>query len=113
MASSVRSARMAVENCLRGASLGLQHGPFGEVAVPLDERWKRPPASDDNLEQVPDALRHLPVMAVDEEKVSFVIGLFGLTRPIDLPPVRPRGSAAIVAWGRNLAGRPNDEACRM
>src|SRR5258708_36680561 len=84
MARSLRSPRIMVQDRLRGASLGLQHGPFGDVAVPFDKRWKRPPASNNNREQVPDALRHLPVMAVDEEEFSLVIGLFGMTRQMDL-----------------------------
>src|SRR6266481_5587934 len=100
---------MAAENRLRGASLGLQHRPFGDVAVPLDKCWKRPPASDDNLEQVPDASRHLPVVAVDEQEVSFVIGLFGMTREMDLTHVLERENVEIVERGIALVCRRNDD----
>ena len=55
---------MVVEDRLRGASLGVQHGPFGDVAVPLDKRRKQAAASDDNLEQLTSRLRDRSVASI-------------------------------------------------
>ena len=78
---------MAVENCLRGGCLRLEHGPVGNVAVPFDQCGDWPALADHDGEELPDRVGDRSVMAVDEEKVALVVRLLGVPRQVDLAHV--------------------------
>src|SRR5271156_6676843 len=76
--------RMTVEDRLRSGGFGLEHRPFRNIAVPLDQRRNRATSADDDLEELPYRIGDRAVMAVDKKKIALVIGLFGMSRQMYL-----------------------------
>src|ERR1700688_255238 len=74
----------AVEDRLRRGGLRFEDRPIRNVAVPLDQRRNRPALGDHDLVQLPHGIRDRAVMAVDQERIPLVIGLFRMTREVGL-----------------------------
>ena len=83
--------------------------PFGNVAVPFDQRRDRPRLRDDDLEQVPDRVGDRPVVAVDEQGVAFVVALFGMSGEMDLADRRERKIGQIVERREAVIGRRHED----
>src|SRR5260370_14822312 len=75
---------VTVQDRLRGGGLGLENRPFGNIAVPFHERWKRTATAHDDLEELPHRIGNRPVMTIDEQAVALVIFLFGVSRQVNL-----------------------------
>src|SRR5882724_10354189 len=90
---------MAIENCLCCLRLGAQHGPFRNAAVPFDQRRDGSAPRDHALEKVPDRVGHLPIVAVDQEQIAFVVGLLGMPGEMDFPDMAQREVSEIACSG--------------
>src|SRR5258708_19965955 len=86
----------AVEDRLRGRRLGFEDRPVGEITVPLDQRRNRPAPRDHDLEEFPDGIRDRTIMAVDQQQVALVIGLFGMAGEMNLADTSAPKLAQIV-----------------
>ena len=102
---------MAVQDRLRGGGLGLEDRPFGNIAVPFDQRRNCAAAADDYLEELPDRVRHRAVMTVDEHEIAFVVGLLGVSRQMDLTHPFERKIDEIVERGITMVGRTIRRRC--
>jgi hypothetical protein len=90
---------------LRGDGLGPEHGPVGDIAVPLDKRWNRPAPADDDIEELPHRIGDGTVVTVDEQKVAFVIALFGVTGQMNLADTGERKAAQIFKRRKTVIDR--------
>src|SRR5260221_10254085 len=79
-----RAILMAVENLLRGRGFGLQARPVGDLAVPLDQGRNRSTLCDDGREQIPDDVSDGTIVAIDQQRFTFVVGLCGVTGEVNL-----------------------------
>src|SRR5258708_32159265 len=66
---------VAVEDGLRGGSLGSQNRPVGNLAVPFNQSGNGSTAPGHDLEELPHGVSDRPVGAIGEQEVSFVIRL--------------------------------------
>src|ERR1700730_3340978 len=99
----------AIEDRLRGGRLGLEDRPVGDVAVPFDQGWNRAAPRDHDLEQFPDGIRDRAVMAVDQQQVALVIGLFGMTGEMNLADESERKVGQIVQRRETVIGSRHED----
>ena len=100
---------MTVEDRLRCGGFGLEHRPFRNIAVPLDKRRHRAASADDDLEELPYRIGNRAVMAVDEQKIAFVIGLFGMSRQMNLADMFDREVGEIAKRGIAVIGSRDED----
>ena len=87
---------MAVEDRPGGGSLGLEHRPVGDFAVPFDQRRHRAAAADHAVVERPDRVRDRPVVAVDQEQIALIVRLRLVTGQMDLAHVLEREVREVV-----------------
>src|SRR5688572_13498026 len=78
---------VVVENCLCSGCFGLKDGPVGNVAIPFYQRRDRPPPANDDVVELPDGVGDRAVVAVDEQELSLVVRLLGMSRKVNLADV--------------------------
>src|SRR5208282_1214008 len=91
-----RNGGGVVEYGLRRGGFRFETRPFRDLAVPFDERRDRPRMGDDALEQAPDRVGDGLVVAVDEQRRTLVVALFGMPGEMDLADARKRIVRQIV-----------------
>src|SRR5216683_7150592 len=99
----------AVEDRLRGRRLGFEDRPVGEIAVPLDQRRNRPAPRDHDLEEFPNGIRDRTIMAVDQQQVALVIGLFGMAGEMNLADTCERKVGQIVQRRETVIGSGHED----
>src|SRR5260221_3531363 len=99
----------AVEDRLRRGGLGFEDRPVGDVAVPFDQGWNRAAPRDHDLEQFPDGIRDRTVMAVDQQQVALVVGLFCMTGEMNLADTGQRKIGQIVQRRETVIGRGHED----
>src|SRR3546814_357509 len=102
--SDHETRRVAIEYRLRGGSLRIEHGPAGDVAVPFYQRRYRSALADHDVEKLPDRTGDGAVMAVDEQKATLVVRLFGMPRQMDLAHMFERKIGEIGKRGVAVVG---------
>src|ERR1700726_1996330 len=100
----LRDGVATVEDFLRGSRLGFEDRPVGDVAVPLDQRRNRPAPRDYDFEQFPDGICDRTVMAVDQQQVALIVGLFGVTGEMNLTDTGERKVGQIVQRRETVIG---------
>src|SRR4051812_35311527 len=95
---------MAIDDRLRRDSFRLEQRPFGNVAVPLDERRYGPAPADHDIEQSPDLICDRAVVAVDAQKVALVVRLFGMAGEMDFSDALDRKIGEIPKRSKAMVG---------
>ena len=93
---------MAIENCPCSFCLGSQNGPFRNAAVPFDQCRHGSTSCDHALEECPDQIGDLPIVAVDQQGIAFVVCLLGMAGKMDLSYIAQREVGQIVYGGEAL-----------
>src|ERR1700733_3580139 len=101
--------RVTVEDRLRGGGFGFEHRPFRNMTVPLDQRRNRAASPDDDLEELPHRVGNRAVMAVDKQKIAFVIGLFRMSRQMYLADMFDREVGEITKRGIAVIGGRDED----
>src|SRR5580704_6052469 len=73
-----------VQNDLSRSRLRAQNGPRRNMAVPFDQRRDWTAAGNHYLVKLPNRVRDWFVMAVDQERLLFVIALLGMAGEMNL-----------------------------
>ena len=68
-----------------------------------------PAPADDDLVELPDRVGDRPVMAVDQQRVAFVVGLLGMSGEMDLADLRQREIGEIVERREAVVGRRDED----
>src|SRR5260370_42322207 len=93
---------MAIENCLCSFCLSSQPRPFGNATVPFDQRRHGSTSRDHVLEKCPDQVSDLPIVAVDQQGIAFVVCLLGMAGQMDLAHMAQWEVGQIVYGGVTL-----------
>src|ERR1700677_3167621 len=101
--------RVTVEDRLRGGGFSFEHRPFRNIAVPLDQRRNRAASADDDLEELPHRVGNRAVMAVDKQKIAFLIGLYGMSRQMYLAASFAREVGEITKRGISVIGGRDED----
>src|SRR5271163_5199082 len=110
MGFAVRQVRrLTIEDRLRGGGLGFEYRPFRNIAVPLDKRWNRTASAHDDLKELPHRIGNRAVMTVDEQKIAFVIGLFGVSGQMYLAHMFDREVGEISKRGIAVIGSRDED----
>src|SRR5882724_5392608 len=94
----------AVEDRPRRGCLCFQDRPVRDIAVPLHQRRDRSALPDDDLEQFPYGVCDRAIMTVDQQYVSLVVVLFGMTGEMNLADARERKIREIFARREAVIG---------
>ena len=81
---------MPFQDLLGRRGLGLEDGPVGNIAVPLNQRRDGTAFSDDDIVQLPDCVSDRAIVTIDEEEFTFVVGLLGMAGEMDFADPRER-----------------------
>ena len=99
----------AIQDGLRRGRFGLKDRPFGQVAVPFDQRWDRAHSRENKLIVFPHAIGHRRVVAVDEQRLAFVVALLRMSGEMDFPYMRQREVREIVDRGESVVRRRDED----
>src|ERR1041385_1634860 len=99
----------SIKDRLRSGRFGVQDRPVRNLAVPFDQRRNCAAASDDGLEQLPDWPGNGTVVAINEQRVAFIVGLFGMTGEVNLADARKREFRQILQGGEAVIGGRHED----
>src|SRR5260370_13047692 len=104
---------VTVQDRLRGGGLGLENRPFGNIAVPFHERWKRTGTAHDDFEELPHRIGDRGVMTVDEQTIALVIFLLCMSRYVNLANMLNGKIGEIAKRGVALVSGRNEDVVNV